>query len=443
MNRLVALLLLLMLLPLSACITDPVTGKSSFGIDMSEEAEIEMGLGYAPSFRSQYEGAYPDAALNAYCGKIVLGMARNSHRPDLPWTFTILNSSQVNAFALPGGTVCITRGLLWQLDSEAEFAGVMGHEIGHVSHRHSVKQQSNQTIYQVLVAAAAVAVEVSDAEYGEEIVAAGAIGGQLLLLSYSRDQESESDNRGVEYAYDAGYDPRELAGVFELFKELKAESGGSAPPVWLSTHPLDDDRILEVYAEVDEKYPAVAKSNGKGLVKTTPEWERLMAKLRQDQKVYNDYDRAADAFAEAVKSNNAGALRQVLATMQQCSRRLPSHAIFVSGEGVVHYQMRQWSTAKARFKKAISMQGDLFEPHYYLSLIEMSEGNSSSAIRSAQAAERLWPHHPGPYFVEARSHDRIGNTKEAVPDYQAVLQLAPADSAEYKFSADRLKALGY
>jgi Flp pilus assembly protein TadD len=89
------------------------------------------------------------------------------------------------------------------------------------------------------------------------------------------------------------------------------------------------------------------------------------------------------------------------------------------------------------------MQGDLFEPHYYLSLIAMNEGDSRTAIAEARIAERLWPHHAGPYYVEARSHDRQGNTTEAVADYRQVLKLAPAESAEYKYSANRLKALGY
>ncbi|MBZ0173064.1 MAG: M48 family metalloprotease, partial [Phycisphaerales bacterium] len=118
---LLALVFALSFLP--ACVTDPVTGKTSIGIDRTDDEEVAMAAPHASSFKAQYEGAYPDAEIQAYCERIVLGMAKKSPRRALPWNFTILNSSDVNAFALPGGTVCITRGLLWQLGSEAEFAG--------------------------------------------------------------------------------------------------------------------------------------------------------------------------------------------------------------------------------------------------------------------------------------------------------------------------------
>jgi len=431
----------LVLVFLAGCITDPVTGSKRFGFDMSEESEIAMGAQYAPSFKSQYEGPYPDKEIGRYCENIVLEMAKSSHRPKLPWNFTILNSSEVNAFALPGGTVCITRGLLYRLDNEAQFAGVMGHEIGHVSHRHSVKQQSDQTLYSILVIAAAVGVEAADVKYGKEIVGAGALGGQLMLLSFSRGQESQSDERGVEYAYENGYDPRELAGVFELFKELKEESGGSSPPVWLSTHPLDDNRIDEVHDLVKERYPQVRKTKGRGLIVTTPEWERLMTKLREQQKVYDDYDEAAKGLSKAIKQNDRAALGDVLSRLESCERRLPDHALLVSSTGVVHYYLNDWSAAKRQFERAISLQGDLFEPRYFLADISLKEKNTARAVQHGEVAKKLWPHHPGPYYLLGRAYDSKSDVANAIGNYEGVLTLADPKTTEYQYAVQRLKEL--
>jgi predicted Zn-dependent protease len=160
--------LILVALPITGCITDPVTGEKTVGMPMSDAEEVSMGNQYAPSFKAQYEGAYPDKELQRFCEKIVLDMAKASHRPSLPWNFTILNSSEVNAFALPGGTVCITRGLLHQLKNEAAFAGVMGHEVGHVTHKHAAQGMGRSTIFNLILAGAAVGVsQATDSEWAQ------------------------------------------------------------------------------------------------------------------------------------------------------------------------------------------------------------------------------------------------------------------------------------
>lgn len=438
-KTMVPLILMLAVFTVAApgCITDPVTGKRVIGLPTSTEEEIAQGNSYAPSFKSQYEGAYPDADLQDYCGQIVLGMAKKSHRPDLPWNFTILNSSEVNAFALPGGTVCITRGLLWRLDDEAEFAGVMGHEIGHVTHRHSVQSAGRQAIFAGLITLAGVAAQQSDSEWADLGVTLGAVGGQLLLLKYSRGQESESDEMGVEYSYEAGYDPREMADVFRTFEKLKA--GQDSAPVWLSTHPLDQDRIDAIDRMVEKDIPDVGS---RSLVKTTPAWNQKLARLRAAQKVYDDYDAANRRYAEAAKAGDAAGMRAVLPAIRSCQQRLPGHALFVSAEGVILHRLGDTATAKRKFEAAIAVQDDLFEPHAHLAAIAYERGDAATTLREGERARELFPHHPMPYYFVGRTLDRQGKTAEAAKYYQAVVELAPEDSDEYRFSAGRLKELG-
>ncbi|MEN8150591.1 MAG: M48 family metalloprotease [Planctomycetota bacterium] len=432
---------LLLLAFLAGCITDPVTGSHRLGFDMSDEKEIAMGAQYAPSFKSQYEGAYPDREISEHCRKIVLGMAKTSHRSHLPWTFTILNSSEANAFALPGGTVCMTRGLLARLENEAQFACVMGHEIGHVSHRHSVKQQSDQALFNIFVNAAAIGIAVADVKYGSHLIDAGAMAGQLTLLSFSRGQESQADERGVEYGHQAGYDPREMAGVFRIFKQMKEEAGGGGGPAWMSTHPLDDDRIEHVAELVAEHHPEVVETNGKGLVVSTPTWGRLMARLREQQKVYDDYDKAARGLSKALKNNDRDALKRILDQIESCRKRLPAHALLVSGTGVVYYYLGDTKMAKRQLDMAIGMQEDLFEPRYFRAEMALAEGDASTALGHATVARRLWPHHPGPYFALGRAYDKKGDKANAILSYEGVLERANPKSNEYKRSQARLKEL--
>jgi predicted Zn-dependent protease len=419
-----------------ACITDPVTGEKSFGLDMSDDDEIALGNSYAPSFKAQYEGAYPEQELQRHCERIVLGMAHTSHRKDLPWNFTILNSSEVNAFALPGGTVCMTRGLLWRMDSESMFAGVMGHEIGHVTHKHAVKGRSRQMLLGGLLAGAAYIAGQSDSEWASLAVTLGAGGVQLLVLpAFSRSQESESDLRGVEYSYRAGYDPREIARVFEIFAKLKGEGG---PPEWMSTHPLDANRIKATKREVRKRYPEVARTDAAGLKKSTPEWDRLIGQLRSQQKVYDEYDAAAAAFSKASGAGETGTFSEILQSLESCRAKLPNHAVFSSAIGVVLYRMEQPDKARSYFTQAARQQADLFEPHLYLAQIAYEKNDATTAHAQAKLAEKIYPIHPRPFFIRARSYDAHGDHKNAAKKYAQVLERASQKSPEYTHSAQRL-----
>jgi predicted Zn-dependent protease len=262
------------------------------------------------------------------------------------------------------------------------------------------------------------------------------VGGQLLLLKYSRDHEREADQRGVEYALKAGYDPREMAGIFEIFKSLK--EGGSTPE-WLSTHPDDDSRIAAVAEEIASKYPQVARAPG--LVRDTPRFSALSARLREAQKVYDVYDEASAEFAEAVKAGDSSRFPSILARLSDCASRLPGHALFVSGTGVVLHQQGRVDEAKQYFARAAAMQPDLFEPQAFLARIAFAQGDAAAAFRHAESARVLFPHHPAGHYFAGRVLDARGQTGEAATAYRSVIELAPEESEEYAFAAQRLKEL--
>jgi predicted Zn-dependent protease len=241
------LLLLLSSLLLGACVKNPVTGEHDLAL-ITEAEEIEQGRSYHPEIIKAY-GVYDDPELQKYVDRIGQKLAAKSHRAHLEFHFTVLDSPDINAFALPGGYVYITRGIMAYLDSEAELAGVLGHEIGHVTARHSVRQQTGQftsNLLGVLISATT----------GQESL--GNLSQQLstgLIRGYGRDHELEADRLGAEYLYQIDYDPDymlEVIGVLkdqEVYEKRLAEKENREANIYhgvYSTHPQNDDRLKTV-----------------------------------------------------------------------------------------------------------------------------------------------------------------------------------------------------
>jgi predicted Zn-dependent protease len=216
------------------CATNPVSGKREFSL-VSGAQEEQIGREGFPAVKAEY-GLYDHASLAALVDSVGQKLARVSHRPDLQWHFTLLDDPTVNAFAMPGGYIYITRGILAHLNSEAQLAGVIGHEIGHVTARHSAQRITQQQVAGLgLTLASAFSEGFRRYSQGAET----ALG--LVFLKYGRDDENQADELGIEYATKAGYDPREIPGTYAMLKRI-GDSGGERLPEFLSTHPDPGNR---------------------------------------------------------------------------------------------------------------------------------------------------------------------------------------------------------
>ncbi len=234
--------LLLIYFLFNSCAKNPVTGKTDFML-MSKEQEVAMGQQSDPEVIA-YFGLYNDQNLQKFINEKGQEMAAISHRPDLKYSFKIVDSPVVNAFAIPGGYVYFTRGIMAHFNNEAEFAGVLGHEIGHITARHSAKQYSQAQLAQLgLVAGALISPQFA------QVADMASQGVQLLFLKFGRDAESQADKLGVQYSTKIGYDAREMAGFFSILDRLSAESGQEKVPTFLSTHPDPADREKKVTKE--------------------------------------------------------------------------------------------------------------------------------------------------------------------------------------------------
>ncbi|MEM8844067.1 MAG: M48 family metalloprotease [Pseudomonadota bacterium] len=247
MNRLNLFILALTVSILVGCAANPVTGKQDFVL-MSEDQEISTGQKYHQEILKQYT-PYDDPELQAYVSRLVDDLAQNSHRNHLVYHVTVLDSPEVNAFALPGGYLYITRGIMAYMNTEAELAGVLGHELGHITARHGVRQHSASTIAGILSTAAAIATGSSYAGDATNFASTA------LVRGYGRGHELEADRLGAEYIAKTGYDPQEMINVVEILKDQEefdkkvAAAEGREPRGYhglFSTHPSNDQRLQEV-----------------------------------------------------------------------------------------------------------------------------------------------------------------------------------------------------
>ncbi|HET8728602.1 MAG TPA: M48 family metalloprotease, partial [Alphaproteobacteria bacterium] len=238
-----ALLLAALASALTACADSPVTGRNQVLL-MSQAQEEEIGARQNPVILRSFGGVYDDPELLAYVERVGARLVAGSEQPDQPFTFTVLDSDIVNALALPGGYIYVTRGLLTLANSEAELASVLAHEIAHVTARHPAERYSQSALARLGIGLIGVATG------SDGIAELAGFGAQAYLRSYSRDQESEADVIGIRYLAAAGYDPDAMAGFLaqmERHAQLHALVTGeeSAAPGFLSTHPQTTDRMVQ------------------------------------------------------------------------------------------------------------------------------------------------------------------------------------------------------
>lgn len=230
----------------ATCATNPVTGRREFAL-LSEAQEINLGRESDAQIRAEM-GVYDDPELQKYVADIGMRLAKLSERPNLPWQFTVVDQPAINAFALPGGFIYVTRGILPYLADEAELAGVLGHEVGHVTARHSVQQYTRAMGGQIALGALSVFVPQSR-PFGQ--ASQQALG--LLFLKYGRDDELQSDQLGARYGSAGGWDPAGVPGMLSTLGRL-SEAGGSRKgvPNFLSTHPEPLARVKQIAPAVQQ-----------------------------------------------------------------------------------------------------------------------------------------------------------------------------------------------
>lgn len=229
----------------AGCPRNPATGTRQLNF-ISPEKEIALGQESAEEVSASM-GLYENEPLQRYVQEVGAKLAESSERPNLPWSFRVVDDTTVNAFALPGGPIFVTRGLLAHLDNEAQLAIVLGHEIGHVTAEHSLNQMSRAQLAEVGVGLSAL--------FSQQLAGLSMSGLQLLFLKNGRDDERESDMLALRYAGRAGYDVRVAPSVFEVLRRVSEASAGERTPGWLATHPDPEERVASMEKKLDKLPP--------------------------------------------------------------------------------------------------------------------------------------------------------------------------------------------
>ncbi|GBD95379.1 MAG TPA: tetratricopeptide repeat protein [Nitrospirae bacterium] len=406
---------------LFSCAVNPVTGERELML-VSEEQELRIGREAAPSMKWEFGGQYYDSSLESYLGTIVTRLWKNSERPYLPMQFYIQNTSVPNAFALPG-YVAITRGLLSDMDNEAQFAAVIGHEIGHVMARHTAQKISRMTLQQLGLAVGAAAL---DGKRGSDtLLTVGAIGSSLLLLKYDRNQEIQADRLGVKYMAELGYDPNEAISAHKILEKSvdnylkrqgKSREEDNFITSLLSTHPETEVRLSEIRAMINELPPYTIKNDGR----FGRRFRTAAAKMREINKIYFIYDKAEKYYQE---NNFNEAERKLKEAIKLNSSQAPFHNLL----GFVKMQQKNYAEAEKSFRKALSIDSGYQPSIYGTGLVRYFEGNYNQAIRKFKKSLELYPDHALTHFGLGKSYLRVKQYSEAIPYLGYFAQAAPGN----------------
>ena len=242
---------------LTGCSTNPVTGQTQLML-VSEDSEVQIDRTNSPHQFSADYGIIQDKALNSYINRTGEKIASLSHRPGMPYSFRCVNAAYVNAYAFPGGSIAATRGILVNLNNEAELSALLGHELGHVNARHTAEQMSKGVLTSAVVGGIAAFAGAKSQTYGKIAESLGMIGSGMLLASYSRDNEREADALGMEYMVKAGYNPDGFIGLMDMLRKMSRSKPGSIE-LMFSTHPMSDERYATASENVHKLYGSFQK----------------------------------------------------------------------------------------------------------------------------------------------------------------------------------------
>lgn len=355
------------------CAVNPVTGKRELSL-ISEAQELEIGeQNYAPLRQMQGGDYVADEKVVAYVREVGQKLAAVADRK-LPYEFNVVNDSTPNAWALPGGKISINRGLLTELENEAQLAAVLGHEIVHAAAKHTARQMSKGVLLQGAVFATVVGTRNKD--YAQLAQLGAGLGAQLLTLKYGRDAEREADYYGMKYMSKAGYDPAEAVELQRIFVRL----ANNRSPGWIeglfASHPPSQERVQN-NIEALKKFPP-------GGIKGKARYQKMVARLKNTKQAYEDYEQGRKALAEG-DFDLAKALARKAITIE------PAESLFYALLGDAEAKAGRYDVAKRYYDTAVDLNPKFFRNRLNRGLIEAKLGMESEAERDLKASLELLP----------------------------------------------------
>lgn len=416
--------------PLTGCLsTDPVTGKRGLVL-MSEQQEIAIDKQHAPhQFSSDY-GVSQDEALNNYVNSVGRRLAEISHRPQMPYNFQIVNATYVNAYAFPGGSVAATRGILLEMENEAELAALIGHEVAHVNARHTAERATRSQVAGLLAGAAtAITSQSKYSEYTEIVNTLGGMGAGALLARYSRDNEREADSLGVEYMVKAGQNPKGMVGLMEMLNGTSRRAPNIIEQMF-SSHPMSSERYQTAVEQVERIAGAEKKRslNKERYMDNTAKLRRIKASIQNIQAGEKELNQSNFAAAE-------GYFGKALS-------RAPNDYCGLVMSAKCQLSQDKLSKANRLLEKAKSIYPEEAQAVHLSGVTKLKLGKNESAFNEFRRYEQKMPGNPNSVFFQGVSLERMQQKDRAASQYKRFLsQVNQGEQAKHAYG--RLVEWGY
>lgn len=410
------------------CATNPVTGRSQFML-VSESEEIRADQESAGHQFSADFGALQDEALNGYISSVGQDLASRSHRRDMPYTFRGVNAAYVNAYTFPAGSVAVTRGMLLNLETEAELAAVLGHEIGHVCSRHASASASKGLLATAAVTAVASYVGSQYEEYEGLTAGLGMIASGALLARYSRANEREADTLGLKYMTATGYNPDGMIGLMDMLRELSKDQP-NVIELMFATHPMSEERYQTAVEDVRSKYQWAADYPSHG--------ERYMdctAGLREIKE-------AIDLMQNGEKAMNKGELDSAVTYFHDALEQAPGDYAGLLLLARCRLAQKRWAEAERRAEEAKAVYPREAQAYHVAGMAKVYNRRCDAAYADFCRYEQMLPGNPNTTFFKGFSLEGMGRMEQSAQQYLAFLRVV--NEGEYAQHAyRRLVEWGY
>ncbi len=410
---------------LSGCATSPVTGQRIL-VGMSEAQERAIDKEIAPHQFSQDMGPVQDGALNTYLTEVGARIHPLTHRPDMPYSYRALNANYLNAYTFPGGAMGVTRGILTELDDEAELAALLSHEMGHVNARHAAQRQGQGLLAQMAVAGLSIA---SDSQWGALTAIAGQIGASALLASYSRDNEREADALGQEYMVRAAYPASGMVRLHGLLVR-EAKEQPSLLATMFSSHPMSGERLAAAQTLADGAYAASLKAD--------PRRERYLDNTANLRRIKPTIDACKEGETAMSKKNLGTAQEQFAAAIRHTPRDYAANLLMarcLAAQKKTQEAARFAETAREIYPQEA-------QAHKLAGSLRLGLNDPAGAFAAFDRFDQLLPGDPGIAFLKGVSLEGGGDRRGAAQHYARFLQ-SGAQGGPAEHARGQLKAWGY
>jgi predicted Zn-dependent protease len=412
----------------TGCATNPVTGKSQLML-LSESDEIRLDQQNSPHQFSADYGAVQDPVLNKYLNDTGLQIASLTHRPGMPYSFRAVNANYVNAYAFPGGSIGITRGILLSLENEAELAGLIGHELGHVNARHTARLMSRNMLTSVLVTGIAAYVQYENETYAGLTAGLGMLGSGLLLAHYSRDNEREADALGIDYIVRKGFDPEGFTGLMSLLQNLSKHKP-NALELMFATHPMSDERFQTAVQTIRSKYSGNKNQKffRERYMDQTANLRKLKEPIEEMQKgelmmAREKYVDAESHFSAALKTAPRDYTALIL--MAKCQ-----------------FAQEKYAQAEPYLDRAKDVYPEEAQSHLIAGVTKLHLKQYEPALNRFTTCQEILPGNPNTTFLKGFALENLDRIKDSASEYTRYLQaVSEGKQAEYAYS--RLVEWGY